>query len=59
MMTNQQLVEVESIKELYTSNELKTGRWQVIVYKRMSSWELSRIKFDLVPTREELLKRKV
>jgi hypothetical protein len=25
----------------------------------MSSWEMSGIKFDLVPTREELLKRKV
>jgi predicted RNA-binding protein with EMAP domain len=27
MMANQQLVEVESIKELHTSSRLKTGRW--------------------------------
>jgi hypothetical protein len=59
MMAKQQLVEVELIKEQHTSSRLKTGRWQVIVNKRMSSWEMSGIKFDLVPTREKLLKRKV
>jgi hypothetical protein len=37
MMANQQLVKVESIKELRTSSGLKTGRWQVIANKRMLS----------------------
>jgi hypothetical protein len=57
-IANQQLVEVESIKEQHTSSGLKIGRWQVIANKRISSWEMSGIKFDLVST-EELLKRKL